>query len=49
MPEIGAYEAKTHLPKLLERIQHSLESVRANEPAKAGVFDPVVAACARLR
>lgn len=21
MPEIGAYEAKTHLPKLLERIQ----------------------------
>ena len=21
MPEIGAYEAKTHLPKLLERVQ----------------------------
>lgn len=21
MPEVGAYEAKTHLPKLLERIQ----------------------------
>ena len=22
MPEVGAYEAKTHLPKLLERVQN---------------------------
>ena len=34
MPEIGAYEAKTHLPKLLARVQSGQRRAVCHHPSR---------------
>jgi len=43
MPEIGAYEAKTHLPKLLERVQKGERFVITRHGQPVAELVPVTA------
>ena len=43
MPEIGAYDAKTHLPKLLERVQRGERFVITKHGRPVAELGPVAA------
>jgi prevent-host-death family protein len=43
MPEIGAYDAKTHLPKLLERVQRGERFVITKHGKPVAELGPVTA------